>query len=144
MKLVLRIAVVVVISMVLNVTLFAQPSDSDYVIVTNKAFPGDAISINTLKVVYQREATNWKHNEADVIPVDLYTSDAFYSNMLGKSYVDMQMQWLKMRNNRSLNMPIAAKDAASVKKIVAANRDAIGFVKANDVDSSVKVIKLVN
>jgi len=144
MKLVLRIAVIAVISMLLNVTLFAQSNDSDYVIVANKALPGESISINTLKVLYQREATTWRHNEADIVPVDLYTSDAFYSNLFGKSYVDMQLQWMKMRNHRYLNMPIAAKDAASVKKIVAANRDAIGFVKASDVDSSVKVIKLVN
>ena len=144
MKMVVRIAVVVAISMMFSAALFAQSNDSDYVIVANKALPGSAIDVNTLKDVYQREATVWKHNEAEIVPVDLYTAGSFYENVFGKSYIDMQLQWVKMRNDRSLNAPVAVKDATAVKQVVAANKDAIGFIKASDVDDSVKVIKLID
>lgn len=145
MKIVIKVVVVAAICMSFGLASFAQSNDdSQYVIVANKALPGSAIKLNTLKVVYQREAKVWKHNQAEVVPVDLYKSNGFYENVFGKSYIEMQQQWMRMRNSYSMDMPVIAKDAAGVKKFVAANRDAIGFLKVSDVDDSVKVIKLVN
>jgi hypothetical protein len=144
MKIVIKIAVVAVIGMLFSVASFAQSNDSEYVVVANKALPGSAINVTALKAVYQREAGSWKHNEAEVVPVDLYLADGFYANLFGKSYIEMQLQWLKMRNHYSKDMPVVARDSASVKKYIAANKDAIGFLKSSDVDDTVKVIKLVN
>jgi hypothetical protein len=145
MKSVLRMAVVVIIGVMVNAAWsVAQSDDSEYVIVANKALPGSAMKITALKVVYQREAKTWKNSESEIVPVDLYTATSFYENLFGKSYTQMQMQWVKMRNNYSMNMPIFKKDAESVKQFIAANKDAIGFLKLSDVDDRVKVIKLTN
>ena len=124
----------------------AQSNDEgiEYVIVANKELPGDAIKVETLKVVYQREAKTWKNSDSEVVPVDLVTANKFYQNLFGKTYTQMQMQWIKMRSDYSMNLPVFVKDAEGVKQFIASNKDAIGFLKKSDVDERVKIIKLVN
>ena len=145
MKMAFRMAAIAAITMMVGaLSSVAQSNDSAYVIVANKEMPGGAINAADLREVYQREATNWKHSKAEIVPVDLYTAKDFYQNLFGQSYLQMQVQWMKMRRDYSMNMPIFKKDAESVKKFVAANKGAIGFIKISEVDDTVKVIKLIN
>ena len=145
MKIVLGMAVVVtMILMVSAVPAMAGSDDSEYVIVANKAISGDCIDVDALKVVYQREVKTWKNSKAEIIPVDLFTETGFYQNLFGKSYLQMQTYWMKMRSNYSMDLPVFKKDSESVKQFIAANKDAIGFIKSSEVDDSVKVIKLIN
>jgi hypothetical protein len=145
MKIVLWMAVAVtMILMVSAVPAMAGSDDSEYVIVANKEISGDCIDVDALKVVYQREVKTWKNSKAEIIPVDLFTETGFYQNLFGKSYLQMQTYWMKMRSNYSMDLPVFKKDSESVKQFIAANKDAIGFIKSSDVDDSVKVIKLIN
>ena len=145
MKIVFGIAAVAAIVVMINVApSVAQSNDSEYVIVANRELSGGTINITALKEVFQREAKNWKNSGSEIIPVDLYTANGFYENLFGKSYTQMQMQWMKMRNSYSMDMPISKKDPESVKQFIAANKDAIGFLKLRDVDDRVKVVKLID
>jgi hypothetical protein len=56
----------------------------------------------------------------------------------------MQAYWLNMRIRYSVDLPISKNDPESVKKFVAENKGAIGFIKSSDVDDSVKVLLLKN
>ena len=145
MKTVFAIAAVVAIFF----TLYAAPSvaetdGADYVIVANKQLPGASINMTALKGIYLREVLNWGKSEGEIVPVDLANSNGFYQNLFGKSYVQMQAYWLNMRIKYSMNLPVTKKDAESVKEYIAANKNAIGFLRSSDLDDRVKVLKVVN
>jgi ABC-type phosphate transport system substrate-binding protein len=124
------------------VTCIAQ-SDSDYVIIASKEVVGNSIPASTVRGIYLREIKSWGNGRA-IIPVDLTTGSSFYQNLFGKSYVQMQAYWLNMRIKYSVDLPISKKDPESVKKFVAENTGAIGFIKSSDVDDRVKVLLLKN
>jgi hypothetical protein len=122
----------------------AQADISEFTIVANKQMQGNSISMAALKGIYLREVRSWGNGGGDIVPVDLSSANNFYQNLFGKSYVQMQAYWLNMRIKYSVDLPISKKDADSVKKYVADNKGAIGFIKNSDLDDSVKVLKIVN
>ena len=143
MKSVFGIAVVSAIMLICAaVPTFAL--DSEYVIVANKSVQGASIGTAQLKGIYLREIRNWGNGGGEILVVDLTNASGFYQNLFGKSYLQMQTYWMKMRSNYSMDLPVFKKDSESVKQFIAANKDAIGFIKSSDVDDSVKVIKLIN
>jgi hypothetical protein len=145
MKTVFGIAAIMAILVVSAVALCAdQPDSSDYVVVANKQLQGTSISTAVIKGIYLREMRSLANSKEEIIPVDLSTSTGFYQNLFGKSYVQMQAYWLSMRIKHSVDLPVSKKDAESVKQFIAANKSAIGFLKSNDVDDRIKVLKVVN
>ena len=139
------IAAALVVFLTVGVTpSVAQWDNSEYVIVANKQMQGAAINIAALKGIYLREIRNWGNGGGEIIPVDLLTGNIFYQNLFGKSYVQMQAYWLRMRIKYSVDMPVSKKDAESVKQFIAENKGAIGFLKNSDLDERVKVLKVVN
>jgi ABC-type phosphate transport system substrate-binding protein len=123
---------------------FAQSDISEYAIVANKQMQGTSISMAALKGIYLREVRSWGNGGGEIIPVDLSSANAFYQNLFGKSYVQMQAYWLNMRIKYSVDLPVSKKDADSVKQYVADNKGAIGFIKNADLDDRVKVLKITN
>ena len=145
MKTILKLAAVAVLVVMVGVVpSMAQSNDSEYVIVANKEIKGNVIKADSFKMIYQRDARTMNADGSEIIPVDLYTAEGFYQNLFGKSYVEMQMQWTKQRNSYNVDLPVSQNDPEEVKNFIAANKDAIGFLKVSDVDERVKVIKLVN
>jgi ABC-type phosphate transport system substrate-binding protein len=146
MRTLLRIPAIVLIT----VALFSMPSNAqlagtDYVVVANKAMSGSSIDLAALKSIYLREVRNWGSGGNKIIVVTLSTdANDFYQNLFGKSYVQMQAYWLKMRIKYSVDLPVTKKDAEGVKAFIAENKDAIGFLKSSEVDDRVKVLKVNN
>jgi ABC-type phosphate transport system substrate-binding protein len=132
------------------ISLFAVPSiaqlaGSDYVVVANKQMAGSSIDMAALKGIYLREIRSWGSGGSKIIVVDLSTSaNGFYQNLFGKSYVQMQAYWLNMRIKYSVDLPVTKKDAESLKQFIAENKDSIGFLKSNEIDDRVKVLKVTN
>jgi hypothetical protein len=116
----------------------------DFVIVANKQVQGTSISTATVKGIYLREIRSWGNGGGEIIPVDLSSANAFYQNLFGKSYVQMQAYWLNMRVKYSADLPVSKKDAESAKQYIAETKGSIGFIKSSDLDDSVKVLKLIN
>jgi hypothetical protein len=145
MRTVLGIAALLAILLVSGaVTAGAQSEDSEYIIVANKQMQGSTINVAALKGIYLREVRSWGNGGGAIIPVDLASANGFYQNLFGKSYVQMQAYWLNMRIKYSVDLPVSKKDAESVKQFIADNKGAIGFLKNNDLDDRVKVLKIVN
>ena len=146
MKTLLTIPAVVLIT----VALFCVPSNAqlagtDYVIVANKSMAGGSIDIAALKSIYLREIRKWGNGGNEIVVVTLSNNaNEFYQNLFGKSYVQMQAYWLKMRIKYSVDLPVTKKDPESVKQFIAGNKDAIGFLKSSDIDDRVKVLKVNN
>ena len=145
MRTVFGVAAVLVVLLTAGIApSIAQSDNSEYVIVANKQMQGTTIKVAALKGIYLREVRKWGNDGGEIIPVDLSSSNNFYQNLFGKSYVQMQAYWLNMRIKYSVELPVSKKDAESVKQFIAENKGAIGFLKNSDVDDRVKVLQLTN
>jgi ABC-type phosphate transport system substrate-binding protein len=143
MKVVFGFSVLITICMLS----FAVPSiaqTDEYIIVANKELAGSSIEKGSLKGIYLREIKTWGNDRSEIIPVDLNSEDDFYKNLFQKSHTQMQAYWLNMRIKYSVNLPVVKKDPESVKEFIAANKNAIGFLKSSDLDDRVKVLKVIN
>ncbi len=81
------------------------------------------------------------------MPVDLAEGspqrDEFYSKTVGKSPAQVKAYWAKIVFTGTGRPPKALSDNAAVKKLVADNPSAIGYIDKSAVDASVKVVMTV-
>src|SRR5450432_560205 len=77
-------------------------------------------------------------------PTDLPDSAAirevFYTKVTGKSTAQVKAAWSRLVFSGKATPPKELATSADVKKFVASNPDAIGYIEKSAVDSSVKVI----
>lgn len=66
--------------------------------------------------------------------------DAFYGKVVGKSPAQVKAIWSRLVFSGSAKPPKEAANAAEVKKLVAADPNAVGYIDSADVDGSVKVL----
>ena len=78
------------------------------------------------------------------MPTDLPDSapahDLFYTKVTGKSSAQVKAAWSRLVFSGKATPPKELASAADVKKFVAANPDAIGYIEKSAVDSTVKVV----
>lgn len=143
----MRIAFALTIFAAMGMLLVVEPcfaQTDEYIVVANKALPGNTINKTALKGIYLREVKNWGNGGGEIVPVDLNSASDFYQDLFQKSYVQMQAYWLNMRIKYSVSLPVTKKSAEAVKDFIASNKDAIGFIKAGDLDDRVKELKMIN
>jgi ABC-type phosphate transport system substrate-binding protein len=91
--------------------------------------------------IYSGDLKSWKDG-APVMPIDLPESNparaSFSTEMLGKTVANVKALWAQMIFSGKALPPkqVAADD--DVKKLVAANKGAIGYIKPSSVDESVR------
>ena len=77
-------------------------------------------------------------------PVDLPESssvhDQFYSKGTGRSSAQVKATWARLTFSGKASPPKELSTAADVKKYVAGNPDAIGYIEKSAVDSTVKAV----
>ncbi len=78
------------------------------------------------------------------MPTDLPDSNAahdlFYTKVTGKSSAQVKAAWSRLVFSGKATPPKELGSSADVKKFVAANPDAIGYIEKSAVDSTVKVV----
>jgi len=81
------------------------------------------------------------------VPADLPESsqarEIFYSKAAGKSPAQVKATWARLTFSGKATPPKEVPTASDVKKHVAANPDAIGYIEKSAVDSTVKVVLIV-
>lgn len=81
-------------------------------------------------------------------PADLPESssvrDQFYSKAAGKSSAQVKATWARLTFSGKATPPREMATATDVKKHVASNVDAIGYIEQSAVDGSVKVVLVVD
>ncbi len=81
------------------------------------------------------------------VPADLPEAtaarDMFYSKAAGKSSAQVKATWARLTFSGKATPPKEVPTAADVKKHVASNVDAIGYIEKSAVDSTVKVVLTV-
>ncbi|WP_290868172.1 hypothetical protein [Aquabacterium sp.] len=85
---------------------------------------------------------------ATAAPADLPESSAtreqFYSKAAGKTSAQVKATWARLTFSGKATPPKELGSAADVKKFVASNPDAIGYIEKSAVDGSVKVVLTVD
>ena len=74
------------------------------------------------------------------LPDSAATRELFYTKVTGKSTAQVKAAWSRLVFSGKATPPKELGSSADVKKFVAANPDAIGYIEKSAVDSSVKVV----
>jgi ABC-type phosphate transport system substrate-binding protein len=74
------------------------------------------------------------------LPDSVPTREIFYTKVTGKSTAQVKAAWSRLVFSGKATPPKELASSADVKKFVASNPDAIGYIEKSAVDSSVKVV----
>lgn len=70
--------------------------------------------------------------------------DTFYTKVTGKSAAQVKAAWSRLMFSGKATPPKEVPNSAEVKKLVASNPNAIGYIEKSAVDASVKVLLSVD
>jgi len=103
------------------------------------------LTVEDLARVYLKKRRFWGDG-APIIPVNLESGNAareyFSQRVLGRDSHYLSAYWNQMYF-QGIFPPVALSSSAAVKRYVAAERNAIGYVDASEVDASVRVVLLL-
>ncbi len=113
----------------------------DFAIIVNKENTSP-VDKETVAKIYTGELKSWKDG-APVVAIDLPESNpvraSFSTEVLGKAVGNVKALWAQMIFSGKALPPKQVASDEDVKKLVSANKGAIGYVKQSSVDDSVKV-----
>lgn len=115
----------------------------DYVIITNKA-NANAVDKDLVAKIYRGETKVWPNGDSVVaydLPDENTARVAFDQEVAGKSVSQMKALWGQLIFSGKAVPPKKMESDDEVKKAVAANKGAVGYVSASSADGSVKAIK---
>lgn len=114
----------------------------DYVVIVNKDNAA-AVDKAFIAKIYTGDAKAWKDGST-IAPIDLPEDNpvraSFSTDVLGKSVGNVKAVWAQLVFSGRALPPKQASSDDEVKKLVAANKNAIGYVKASSLDDSVKAV----
>jgi len=131
------------VACIMSVALFSVSVwAADVVVIVNKE-NANTVDRELVVKIYTGEAKNWP-NGGHVFALDQGEASSvraeLYSSMLGKNAANMKALWAQKIFSGSALPPKVIGTDAEVKKLVAGNKNAIGYIKASSVDDTVKVV----
>lgn len=124
-------------------TLFAASAyAADIAVIVNKDNTND-VSRSTIEKIYSGDMAAWPAGggvAALDLPDDSAARAAFTSGLLRKSVSNVKAMWAaKLFSGRATPPKVVGSDA-DVKRAVAGNKNAIGYINASSLDDSVKSV----
>lgn len=132
----------VVFFVALSLRVFAEP----IAIIVNKNNPQNDISLRELDNIYKLKTVKWS-NGGQIVPINRGFSstagirEAFSKIVHNMSLDDVQAFWLGQRY-KGITPPLTQQSSVAVKRMIANVDEAIGYVYVNEVDSSIKILKV--
>jgi len=121
----------------------ATPALAEVVVVASAKTSLAALSPEQVEQTFSGKASAFADGRKTHL-LDLPESSAtradFYTKALGKNAIQMKAYWSRMTFTGKSLPPAEKADADAVKKALAADPDAVGYVDAASVDGSVKVL----
>jgi ABC-type phosphate transport system substrate-binding protein len=121
----------------------ANGAPGDISVIVNKANPTRAITDTDLRPIFQTTKTSWPHGE-DALPLNLPDDDAlrqeFDAAVLRLDLDRVARYWKDRKIRGGARAPVQAPNTQAVLKIVALKPGAVGYVRASEVNDSVKVV----
>jgi len=122
--------------------LLAAAQAAEVAVVVNPKAGVDSLSPEQIANLFLGKATSFP-NGAVAAPVDQNEGpvrDDFDNKVLKKDAAGVKAHWAKMQFTGKGNPPKEIGNSADVKKHVAGNPNAIGYIEKSAVDGSVKVV----
>lgn len=124
----------------------AQAASAQVAVIVNPKSPLAAMTPEQAAAIFMGKSATLPSGQT-AVPADLPESSAareqFYSKAAGKSPSQVKATWARLTFSGKATPPKEVPTAADVKKHVAANVDAIGYIEKSAVDSTVKVVLTV-
>lgn len=113
------------------------------VVIANEDNP-NTIDRACLEAVYTGRTRGWPDG-TPVFPLDQAEStglrELFYTQFIGRSVADMQAEWAQnIFEGKGLPPKIASPDS-QMRRIVSTNRNALGYIRATEVDDTLRVVQ---
>jgi len=116
-------------------------------VIVNSKSPTASMTADQVASIFLGKS-NTLPSGATAAPVDQAESAAvrelFYSKVTGKQAAQVKAAWSRLVFSGKATPPKEMGSSADVKKFVAANPDAIGYIEKSAVDGSVKVVLSVD
>lgn len=126
--------------------LLAQAASAQVAVIVNLKSPMASMTPEQVSAVFLGKS-NTLPSGSTAVPADLPDSsgarDQFYSKAAGKTGAQVKATWARLTFSGKATPPKELTTAADVKKFVAANLDAIGYIEKSAVDNTVKVVLIV-
>lgn len=117
---------------------------AQFSIVVSKAAKLDSNDVkkNELKAIYTGNKLKWSNgNKIQVVDqAETSLGKKFYALVLGKTLNQVRSQWTKLMLSGQASAPAQCPSDKVVKKLVAGNPNAIGYIASSALDDSVKEI----
>ncbi|UZE21557.1 phosphate ABC transporter substrate-binding protein [Pseudomonas sp. B21-056] len=130
---------------VAGMTLYAASTFvmADVVVVVSATSPVKNLADNQVANIFLGKTSRFPEG-GQAIPIDLpegsAVRDEFYTTYTGKSAAQLKTHWSKIIFTGRGQPPETVSNGAEVKKHVAGNPAAIGYIDAREVDGSVRVL----
>jgi len=124
----------------------AGSSFAQVAVIVNPKSPLASMTPEQVSAIFMGKSSTLPSGQT-AVPADLPESDKareiFYSKAAGKSPSQVKATWARLTFSGKATPPKEVPTAADVKKHVASNPDAIGYIEKSAVDGSVKVVLIV-
>ena len=134
----------VALAVMVAVALLAASADAQISVVVASSSSQKATK-DELKEIFAGAKLTWS-NGNKVQVADQPETEAgkkFYDDFVGKSVVQVRTQWTKLVLSGQASAPTKCADNDAVKKAVAGNPNAVGFISTSALDGTVKEISRV-
>lgn len=125
------------------IALASAAAAAQVAVVVNPKSPLAAMTAEQVSGIFLGKS-NTLPSGATALPTDLPDSAAarelFYTKVVGKSTAQVKAAWSRLVFSGKATPPKELGSSIEVKKFVAANPDAIGYIEKSAVDPSVKVV----
>ena len=124
----------------------AQSASAQVAVIVNPKSPLASMTPEQAAAIFLGKTQTLPSGQT-AVPADLPESNAardmFYSKAAGKSSSQVKATWARLTFSGKATPPKEVPTAADVKKHVASNPDAIGYIEKSAVDGTVKVVLTV-
>lgn len=124
----------------------AQASFAQVAVIVNPKSPLASMTPEQVSAIFLGKTQTLPSGQT-AVPADLpeasQARDVFYSKAAGKSAAQVKATWARLTFSGKATPPKEVPTAADVKKHVANNPDAIGYIEKSAVDGTVKVVLTV-
>lgn len=135
-----------VLTTILVALCYATATPAEVAVIANKSVPTDTISQREVLDIYTGEIRQWKNGEP-IVAHDMTEEgevrETFYE-FLGRKSSRVKSIWVKNLLMGEGSPPESAKTEQEVLTMVAKTPGAIGFVRSDMADDSVKVLAIIS
>jgi ABC-type phosphate transport system substrate-binding protein len=141
-----RMFLVLIATALLTVGVASQPAAEDVAVIVNKSNPAAGLTMIELRKIVLGQQTKWPDGKQIAVLMTRPGQperDSTLKIVCGMTETDFTLHFMHASfNGGTADPPRAVGSGAQVRQLVAGAPDAIGFIKASDVDGSVKVIPI--